>query len=203
MSEFCKLMGFVVHSLLTATSNTSKITHQQAALIKYLISSPSKPRFPAECFIYKVIRGAGISLRENCSLVFLAVITKLYLDAGVHVINTNVMANENEAAPVDKLSLAKSMSQSDVYVESLEQTMLKQEIKRQISTVVASLQASFSAQFEALRNELKESGGTNATPANPSGGDGASSTPSTSEPSSNSGSEESSDASAEDSKEAV
>ena len=198
MSELCKLLGFVVRSLLTPTSNTGKITHQQAALIKYLISSPSKPRFPAEYFIYKAIRSAGTSLREHSSLVFPAVITKLCLDAGVHVHDADVMATENEAAPVDKFSLAKSMSQSDVYVESLEQTLLKQEIKRQISNAVATLQASFTAQFEALRNELKESVGTHAPPANPSGGDGASSTPS-----SGSSSEESSDASAEESEEAV
>ncbi|KAL6141551.1 hypothetical protein ACLB2K_059839 [Fragaria x ananassa] len=108
------------------------------------------------------------------------------------------MARENEAAPIDKLSLAKSMSLSDVYVESLEQTLLKQVIKSQISQAVTTLQASFTAQLEALRAELMAFVGAHVPAANPSGGDGA--------PSSffsGSGSEESSNASATESEEAV
>lgn len=68
-----------------------------------------------------------------------------------------MFAQENEAVPVDKLSLAKSVGQSgDVYIEPLESTLLKQEVRHQVSSAVATLTQLFASHLSKLTLELKK-----------------------------------------------
>lgn len=113
------------------------------------------------------MRTAGITNRssKSFSLVFPGLITKLCLEAGVTVCPFDVMANDCEAAPVDKLTIAKSASQSNVYVEPMEQTFLKQDMSLMIDEAVSSLKAAFAEQIASLKAELLESVGNRSNSA--------------------------------------
>jgi hypothetical protein len=63
MSEWYKTMGFLARTMLTPTTQTSKIPHQQAALIKYFCTK-GHPILPAEYYIYQAIRKAAIPQRH-------------------------------------------------------------------------------------------------------------------------------------------
>ncbi|KAL6128159.1 hypothetical protein ACLB2K_071515 [Fragaria x ananassa] len=128
MPEWYKFMTFVARSLLSPTTQTSKITHLQAVLIAYFCDK-SKPLLPAEYYIFQAIRRAAIPQRlsVSSSIVFPAVITLLCIKSNVPFHGDDALALP--VNPVDRVTIAKSAAQSGLYVESLEQTLLKKEIK--------------------------------------------------------------------------
>ena len=128
MPEWYKFMTFVARSLLTPTTQTSKITHLQAVLIAYFCDK-TKPLLPAEYYIFQAIRRAAIPQRlsVSSSIVFPAVITLLCIKSNVPFHGDDALALP--VNPVDRVTIAKSAAQSGLYVESLEQTLLKKEIK--------------------------------------------------------------------------
>lgn len=147
MTEWFKFKSFLVRSMLTPTSQTSKIPKKQAALIAYLKSRPLRPLVPA---------------------VFPRLISKLCLEVSVKVSSSDVMGNPSEAAPVDKITIAKSAGQAGTYVEPMEQTFLKEEVSHMIDAAVSSITYAFATQIATLKAELLESVGT----SQPSGGRG-------------------------------
>ena len=137
MTEWYKTMGFLARTMLTPTTQTSKIPHQQAALIKYFCTK-AHPLLPAEYYMYQAIRKAAIPQRTaiKSSLVFPALITLLCVDAGVQVWEKDVILAP--IPPVDRLTISKSSAQSPFYVEPLEHTLLKKEIKKTLDQAIAA-----------------------------------------------------------------
>lgn len=167
MTEWYKTMGFLARTMLTPTTQTSKIPHQQAALISYFCTK-GHSLLPAEYYMYQAIRKAAIPQRHaiKSSLVFPALITLLCVDAGVQVWDKDVILAP--IPPVDRLTIAKSSAQSTFYVESLEHTLLKKEIKKTldlaIATAITEVKATISDQFADLKTTLKGMLGQSARP---------------------------------------
>lgn len=136
MSEWYKFMAFLARSLLTPTTQTSKIPHQQAALVAYFCDR-TRPLLPAEYYIFQAIKRASAPQRLSSisSLVFPATITLLCLMSGVEVHNDDAIALP--VSPVNRVTIAKSATQTRLYVESLEQTLLKKEMKLIVNKAMA------------------------------------------------------------------
>ena len=158
MSEFSKCMSFVVRSLLTPSTQTSKITQKQAALMLYIMQ-PNNPVLPAEYYIYQNIHRAAVLQRKSlkASLLFPAVITKLCIDAGVDIQDDDIIVPHVQ--PVDFVTIHKSAGQAGIYVESLEHTALKKEMQGMVDKAVAAMDSRFQAidiKLDKLKEFIKE-----------------------------------------------
>lgn len=157
MSEWYKAMGFLARSLLTPSTQTSKIPFQQGALINYFCTKGNPP-LPAEYYMYQAIRKAAVPHRRaiKSSLVFPALITLLCVTAGVQVWNRDVVLGP--IARIDQVTIAKSSAQSNFYVEPLEHTLLKREIKksldRGVATIIAEVSSSVGGRIDDLTKSL-------------------------------------------------
>lgn len=157
MTEWYKTMGFLARTMLTPTTQTSKIPHHQAALIDYFCTK-GHPILPAEYYMFQAIRKAAVPQRHaiKSSLVFPSLITLLCVAAGVQVWDKDMILPP--IPPVDRLTIAKSSAQSHFYVETLEHTLLKRDIKKSLDQAFAAaltdVKASISDQLADLKTTL-------------------------------------------------
>ena len=109
MSEMVKVLCFVVRSLLTPSTQTSKVTKRQAAFIAFMLTEDN-PRFPVEYFIFQNIHKAAVDHGNSTksSLVYPGLITLLCKDAGVTMKNADAIVPP--IPPLDLVSIHKSVS---------------------------------------------------------------------------------------------
>ena len=133
LSEWNKIMGFLVRSLVYPTSQTSKFPLKKCALM-YALSVPSV-FIPVEHFVYFNVHEAAVAHQEfvNSSLVFPSILTLILRKNDV-----SCYPSDEWSAPVLTITLAgirKSVGQTSDYVEPLFATLLRMHMDERIDAL--------------------------------------------------------------------
>ncbi|XP_062030608.1 uncharacterized protein LOC133746436 [Rosa rugosa] len=171
LTEWYRLLGHLVRTVLYPSTQTSKITWEEARLI-YTLDSQG-PLLPVEHYIYQAVQRAAVAGRchQQAALVFPSVITALCSHSQVR------FADDDEPGPelsvFNRSSLTRSTSQCKsrgVSVETTAVLRLLEDLGTRLDSRLSRLEQEVGFLRADLSTVLPRSGATDPSPStNPDG----------------------------------